>query len=82
MTKELQAALNREYKDAQKSGDIKRILCAIGNMCQANNDCQLKSSIRIKRIQAIIFTLLTGGGGVGVFSINWHAVFKLIFGGN
>lgn len=79
MTKELNDALNREYDKAEESGDIKRILCSIGNMCKANNECQMKTSARVKRLQVMVFSILTGGGITGVSFVKWHKLIEIFF---
>ena len=78
MTLELKDALTREMNDAMEAGDEKRINRAQNNMLIAMLDCQAKMAQRVKRIQWIVFTLLTGGVGAVGLEAKFE-ILKMIF---
>lgn len=82
MTLEQQESLTRELNGAMDSGDIKRILAALGNVSLASMDCQRKTGQRVKSLGwrftlALVSLASSGGFAAG----KWEIIQKIIFGG-
>lgn len=78
MTQEMQAALERELKDAKTPDDVTK---AQGHILLAVMDCQRKTAERVKKLGwKFTMAMVAIGSAGGATAAKWDVISKIVFG--